>query len=344
MPRGVALVIGCNTFPTWNSYPGLFASLATGNAVVVKPHPRAVLPLAITVADRPRGAGRGTASTPTSCSSPPRPTARAWPPSSPCAPRSAIIDYTGSSRASAAGSRSTPRAGAGLHREGRRQHDRRRLDRRPPRDARQPRLLARRSTAGRCARRRRTSTCPRDGIDDRRRATCRSTSSAPTSAPRSAGCSATTPRRSSCSAPPSTTTSCARLAASAEDAARSCSPSRGCTRRRIPTRWCGRRGRAASTPPTRTAYTQECFGPVAFLVTDGLDGPVARGLPRTVREHGAMTAAVYSTDERCSTTPGGRARRRGRPVGEPDRASSSTRRRRSPTSTAPAPTRPRTPR
>lgn len=50
VPRGVALVIGCNTFPTWNSYPGLFASLATGNAVVVKPHPRAVLPLAITVA------------------------------------------------------------------------------------------------------------------------------------------------------------------------------------------------------------------------------------------------------------------------------------------------------
>lgn len=50
VPRGVALVIGCNTFPTWNGYPGLFASLATGNAVVVKPHPRAVLPLAISVA------------------------------------------------------------------------------------------------------------------------------------------------------------------------------------------------------------------------------------------------------------------------------------------------------
>jgi phenylacetic acid degradation protein paaN len=45
----VALVIGCNTFPTWNSYPGLFASLATGNPVIVKPHPNAVLPLAITV-------------------------------------------------------------------------------------------------------------------------------------------------------------------------------------------------------------------------------------------------------------------------------------------------------
>ncbi|MEO3800473.1 phenylacetic acid degradation protein PaaN [Nonomuraea sp. B1E8] len=49
VPRGVALVIGCNTFPTWNAYPGLFASLATGNPVIVKPHPRAVLPLAITV-------------------------------------------------------------------------------------------------------------------------------------------------------------------------------------------------------------------------------------------------------------------------------------------------------
>lgn len=49
VPRGISLVIGCSTFPTWNSYPGLFASLATGNTVVVKPHPGAILPLAITV-------------------------------------------------------------------------------------------------------------------------------------------------------------------------------------------------------------------------------------------------------------------------------------------------------
>ncbi|GAA3373373.1 phenylacetic acid degradation protein PaaN [Streptomyces sannanensis] len=47
--RGIALLIGCNTFPTWNGYSGLFASLATGNPVLVKPHPRAVLPLALTV-------------------------------------------------------------------------------------------------------------------------------------------------------------------------------------------------------------------------------------------------------------------------------------------------------
>ncbi|MCH8344450.1 MAG: phenylacetic acid degradation protein PaaN [Planctomycetes bacterium] len=49
VPRGVAVVVGCSTFPTWNGYPGLFASLVTGNAVVVKPHPGAILPLAITV-------------------------------------------------------------------------------------------------------------------------------------------------------------------------------------------------------------------------------------------------------------------------------------------------------
>ncbi|MFF5302214.1 phenylacetic acid degradation protein PaaN [Streptomyces sp. NPDC013161] len=47
--RGVSLLIACNTFPTWNGYPGLFASLVTGNPVVVKPHPGAVLPLAVTV-------------------------------------------------------------------------------------------------------------------------------------------------------------------------------------------------------------------------------------------------------------------------------------------------------
>ena len=50
VPRGVGLVIGCATFPTWNSYPALFADLVTGNAVIVKPHPAAILPLAITVA------------------------------------------------------------------------------------------------------------------------------------------------------------------------------------------------------------------------------------------------------------------------------------------------------
>lgn len=47
--QGVGVVIGCGTFPTWNTYPGLFAALSTGNAVIVKPHSNAVLPAAITV-------------------------------------------------------------------------------------------------------------------------------------------------------------------------------------------------------------------------------------------------------------------------------------------------------
>ncbi len=47
--RGVGLVVGCGTFPTWNTYPGLFAALATGNAVIVKPHSNSILPAAITV-------------------------------------------------------------------------------------------------------------------------------------------------------------------------------------------------------------------------------------------------------------------------------------------------------
>ncbi|MGB3287984.1 MAG: phenylacetic acid degradation protein PaaN [Burkholderiaceae bacterium] len=49
VPRGIGLVIGCSTFPTWNSYSGIFASLATGNTIIAKPHPASILPLAITV-------------------------------------------------------------------------------------------------------------------------------------------------------------------------------------------------------------------------------------------------------------------------------------------------------
>lgn len=49
VPRGVSLLIGCPDYPLWNGYPGLFTSLVTGNPVIVAPHPRSVLPLAITV-------------------------------------------------------------------------------------------------------------------------------------------------------------------------------------------------------------------------------------------------------------------------------------------------------
>jgi phenylacetic acid degradation protein paaN len=51
VPKGVALAIGCSTFPTWNTLPGMYASLITGNAVIVKPHPKSVLPMALVVAE-----------------------------------------------------------------------------------------------------------------------------------------------------------------------------------------------------------------------------------------------------------------------------------------------------
>lgn len=51
VPKGVSLVIGCSTFPTWNSVPGMYGSLITGNTVIVKPHPGAILPIAIVVAE-----------------------------------------------------------------------------------------------------------------------------------------------------------------------------------------------------------------------------------------------------------------------------------------------------
>lgn len=51
VPKGISLVIGCSTFPTWNSVTGIFGSLITGNPVIVKPHPGAILPIAIFVSE-----------------------------------------------------------------------------------------------------------------------------------------------------------------------------------------------------------------------------------------------------------------------------------------------------
>ncbi len=47
--KGTGLVIGCSTFPVWNTVPGLYATLITGNSCIVKPHPKAVLPIAIVI-------------------------------------------------------------------------------------------------------------------------------------------------------------------------------------------------------------------------------------------------------------------------------------------------------
>lgn len=44
---GPALVVACASFPAWNVYPAVMANLMTGNPVIVKPHPSAVLQMAL---------------------------------------------------------------------------------------------------------------------------------------------------------------------------------------------------------------------------------------------------------------------------------------------------------
>jgi phenylacetic acid degradation protein paaN len=96
VPRGIDLTIGCSTFPTWNAYPGIFASLVTGNAVIVKPHPQAILPLAITVEilqQTLREAGFDPLLVTLAVDTPERPLAKILAQR----PEVALIDYTGSS-------------------------------------------------------------------------------------------------------------------------------------------------------------------------------------------------------------------------------------------------------
>ena len=303
VPRGVALVIGCNTFPTWNSYPGLFASLATGNAVVVKPHPRAVLPLAISVeAARtvleaagfdpalvqlaPEADGEGLAKT--------------------LAERPEVRDHRLHRRprlrrlARARGGR--PRQ-AGLHREVRRQLDR--ASTRPTTCAACWATWPSRCTlySGQMCTTPQNIYVPRDGIDTDEGHLSFEEVGAQAGRGRHAGSPPTTPRRSSCSARRSTTTCaptrpprCADLAEEAGGTVGRSTPARS-THPTYPDAVVRTPGLVSIDVAARTVYTQECFGPVTFLIaTDGTDA-VAAEFRDTVREHGAMTAAVYSTSE-----------------------------------------------
>lgn len=49
--KGIGMVVGCSTFPIWNSMPGIYATLITGSPVIIKPHPGAILPIAIVAAE-----------------------------------------------------------------------------------------------------------------------------------------------------------------------------------------------------------------------------------------------------------------------------------------------------
>jgi phenylacetic acid degradation protein paaN len=51
IPKGVGLIIGCSTFPTWNTVPGVYANLICGNTAIIKPHPKSILAIAIFTAE-----------------------------------------------------------------------------------------------------------------------------------------------------------------------------------------------------------------------------------------------------------------------------------------------------
>ena len=195
VPRGVALVIGCNTFPTWNSWPGLFASLVTGNAVVVKPHPSAVLPLAITVQVCQEVLAEAGFD-------PDLVTLAAEDPADRLAstlavrPEVRLIDFTGGNAFGDWLEQHATQAVVFTEKAGR-QHRRRRLDVRLQGHVLQPRVLVRplhRADVHRPAERLPAGVRHRD----RRGRRSRPPRSRPGSARRSTSCSATTPARSSC--------------------------------------------------------------------------------------------------------------------------------------------------
>jgi phenylacetic acid degradation protein paaN len=293
VPRGVALVIGCNTFPTWNSYPGLFASLVTGNAVVVKPHPGAVLPLAITVAiarDVLAGAGFSPDLVQLAAEQPGEGLAKVLA----LRPEVKVIDYTGST-------------GFGTWLE---------------QNAHQAQVFT--EKAG-------VNTVVLDSTDDYRGMLANLAFSLSLYT----GQMCTTPQnllvpRDGITADgqhKSVDELGADLAAAIDgllgDDARATAllgavvntgvldrlelapsygevvlPSRAVTHPDFPD--------AVVRTPTvvkvdvadRDTYLQECFGPVAFLVTTGSTAESVDLLRQSVREHGAITAAVYSTDEK----------------------------------------------
>jgi len=97
VPRGVAVVIACASFPAWNTYPALMASLATGNPVIVKPHPSSVVTLAMAVQtcrDVLAEAGFDPDLVSLAVDDPGQPIAAALVTD----PRCAIVDFTGSPR------------------------------------------------------------------------------------------------------------------------------------------------------------------------------------------------------------------------------------------------------
>ena len=282
----------------------------------------------------------------------PRPTARGWRRRWPQRPEVAIIDYTGG-----------PAFGGWLEREaaadGKQVYTEksgvntivRRLDRRPARRPGQPGVLVRRCTAARCARRRRTSTSRADGIDtdEGHLSFERGRREAGRAISRLTGDDAKAVEMLGATVNDDVRDRAAGAGRAGASGRRhgACSTRAGSSHPRYPdavvrTPGPGGGGRGAS----ESAYTQECFGPVTFLVaTDSTAQSLQRSArhgPRARRDDGRGLLDVRGGARR---RPGRGRRRRGRAVARTSPARcSSTRPRRSATSTAPAPTRPPTPR
>jgi acyl-CoA reductase-like NAD-dependent aldehyde dehydrogenase len=288
-PRGVALVVGCNTFPTWNGYPGLFASLVTGNPVVVKPHPRAVLPLAITVEVCQEVLREADSTRTSSCSRPrrrARGSRRCW--HAARGPPHRLHRLVGLRRV--AGAARAP--GPGLHREGRRQRRRRRLDGRPAGDDRQPRVLPV-ALLGQMCTTPQNILVPRGGIE---------TDEGHKSFDEVAAAIGTAVEKLLADDARAT----ALLGAVVNDNVLERierAPSYG--RVVLESRAVKHPEYADATVRTpvivaldatdESVYTSEHFGPISFVIATESTEDSLRILKRTVSEHGAITAAVYST-------------------------------------------------
>jgi phenylacetic acid degradation protein paaN len=299
VPRGIALVIGCNTFPTWNSYPGLFASLATGNPVIVKPHPRAVLPLAISI-DVGRKVLRDNGFDPALVQLAPESDGEGLARTLAERPEVAIIDYTGG-----------PAFGGWLEREG----------------AAAGKLVYTEKSgvnsivvdstdnlrgvmgnlafslslySGQMCTTPQNIYVPRDGIEtneghlsfdelgDRLGAAITKLTSDDAKAVEILGAIVNDDVRSRAIDLPGLAD---RLGGTVVlDARKVTHPSYPDAEVRAP-------GLVALDVANAAAYTQECFGPVTFLIATDSTAQSLERMRDTIKEHGGMTAAVYSTSE-----------------------------------------------
>ena len=299
VPRGIALVIGCNTFPTWNSYPGLFASLATGNPVIVKPHPRAVLPLAISI-DVARKVLRDNGFDPALVQLAPESDGEGLARTLAERPEVAIIDYTGG-----------PAFGGWLEREGAAAGKLVYTEKSGVnsivvdstdnlRDVMGNLAFSLSLYSGQMCTTPQNIYVPRDGIEtneghlsfvelgDRLGAAITKLTSDDAKAVEILGAIVNDDVRSRAIDLPGLAD---RLGGTVVlDARKVTHPSYPDAEVRAP-------GLVALDVANAAAYTQECFGPVTFLIATDSTAQSLERMRDTIKEHGGMTAAVYSTSE-----------------------------------------------